>query len=110
MLRRELSWGRLDVEAVGILRTADGARWDSENLGHRVKAEMRVGHGAALVVGGRLYDVVDAVEPWQLPASEVGLASFFLHRDYRDYFDRHGGSVREGVGRNDPGGSGGPDR
>ena len=97
VLRRDLPWGRLNVEAVGILRTADNVHWDSENIGHRAKAEVQLGDQAALVLGGRLYDVVDAVEPWQLPSAEVGLASFFLHRDYRDYFDRHGGAGYVGV-------------
>jgi hypothetical protein len=44
-------------------------------------------------VGGRLFDVVEGVEQWQLSNAEVGLASFFFHRDYRDYFGRHGGSI-----------------
>ena len=26
-----------------------------------------------------------------MKGSEVALASFFFHRDFRDYFDRHGG-------------------
>jgi outer membrane protein assembly factor BamA len=43
---------------------------------------------------------VQAVEPWQLRDSEIGLASFFLRRDYRDYYNRHGWrgyvSLREG--------------
>jgi outer membrane protein assembly factor BamA len=33
------------------------------------------------------------VEDWHLSDSEVGVASFLLHRDYRDYYSRHGGSV-----------------
>jgi hypothetical protein len=42
--------------------------------------------------GGRAFDVVEGVEEWQLSELEVGLASFLAHRDYRDYFQRHGAS------------------
>jgi hypothetical protein len=34
---------------------------------------------------------VEAIENWQLGEVETGLASFFAHRDYRDYYNRHGG-------------------
>ena len=44
-------------------------------------------------LGGRLFDVVEGVEQWQLNDVEVGLSSFLFHRDYRDYFSRHGGRV-----------------
>jgi outer membrane protein assembly factor BamA len=37
------------------------------------------------------------VEPWQFTDSEIGLMSFFLHRDFRDYFGRHGASVHGAV-------------
>lgn len=90
---RDFGWGRLTVDALGILRSADSFRWSSENVGHSLKLELSVGTTGGFRVGGRLYDVVDAVEPWHLSDSEVGLASFLLHRDYRDYFDRHGGTV-----------------
>jgi outer membrane protein assembly factor BamA len=40
-----------------------------------------------------LYDQVDGVENWQLSNAEVGLASFLFHRDYRDYYGRHGGQL-----------------
>jgi outer membrane protein assembly factor BamA len=40
-----------------------------------------------------LYDQVDAVESWELNNAEVGLASFLFHRDYRDYYARHGGQI-----------------
>jgi outer membrane protein assembly factor BamA len=33
------------------------------------------------------------VEEWQLSNAEVALASFFFHRDYRDYYGRHGGQL-----------------
>lgn len=90
---RDFGWGRLTVDALGILRSADSFRWSGENVGHSLKVELNAGRGGGVRLGGRLYDVVDAVEPWQLSDSEVGLASFLLHRDYRDYFDRHGGTL-----------------
>jgi hypothetical protein len=90
-VRQETSWGRLSLDAYGVMRTADNFRWDSENIGHNVRAEVRLGERPGIAVGGRLFDVVDGVENWQLTDTEVGLASFFLHRDFRDYFNRHGG-------------------
>ena len=94
VLRREVPWGRLEASAYGIVRTADDFRWNSENLGHDVSLETRFGNGFGLALGGRLYDVVSAVEPWWMRDVEVGLASFLFHRDYRDYYNRHGGSAR----------------
>jgi hypothetical protein len=91
-IREEVAWGRLTLDAFGIFRTADNFRWDSDNLGHNLRAEVRVGGRPGLAVGGRLFDVVDGIENWQLTDTEVGLGSFFLHRDFRDYFNRHGGS------------------
>jgi hypothetical protein len=40
---------------------------------------------------------VAPVEAWQLAADEVGLAAFVAHRDFRDYFNRHGGSAMVGY-------------
>ncbi len=92
-MRRDRGDTRVELEALGILRTANEATWDSQNLGHAARAEVRFGRPFALALGGRLFDIVDPVEAWQLSDTEVGLASFFLHRDYRDYFDRHGGTA-----------------
>ncbi len=89
-LQRNVEWGKLKLTALGILRSADGFEWKSDNLGYDVTAEAQVGQSVS--VGGRAFDVVDPVEGWQLKDSEVGLASFFLHEDYRDYFERHGGA------------------
>ena len=91
--RRDTDWGQVQVEALGILRSVNHFNWTHENIGHRARAEVRLGGRPGIVFGGRLYDVVESVEPWQLSDAEVGLAAFFLHRDYRDYFNKHGGSL-----------------
>jgi hypothetical protein len=62
-----------------------------------VRAELELGRLEGIALGGRLFNVVDAIEPWQLSDLEVGLASFLVHRDYRDYFQRHGGSASASV-------------
>jgi hypothetical protein len=94
---REFGWGRMTADVLGIIRSADKFEWTAENVGHSVKTEISIGKSGGLRFGGRLFDVVDAVEPWQLSDPEVGLASFLLHRDYRDYFDRHGGAISAAI-------------
>jgi hypothetical protein len=89
-LRLRRGWGRVRAEAYGIMRTADQLAWDSDNIGHDATVEVQRGSGEGIAVGGRLYDLVAPVERWQLRDTEVGLASFFLHRDFRDYYARHG--------------------
>lgn len=91
--------GRLDLDLYGIFRTGEDLSWRGDNLGHDVKTELRLESGIAF--GGRLFDVVEPTEKWRLTDTEVGLASFFLHRDYRDYWNRHGasGSVTFFLGR-----------
>jgi hypothetical protein len=79
------------AELVGIFRTGDQLAWQRENLGHRVLFELRQGNRAGVAVGGRLFDEVDAVEQWQLTDNEIGLSTFLFSRDYRDYWQRHGG-------------------
>lgn len=82
--------GPLRVEALGIYRSADGFAWKGENLGYTTNLEMQFGYRRGIAVGVDAFDIVQAVEPWQLRDSEIGLASFFLRRDYRDYYNRHG--------------------
>ena len=85
-------WGRFTLGAYGIVRTAGPVRWDRGTLGHDVTSELQLGRKVGVGVGGRAFDMVDAVEPWQMSDAEAGLAAFFLHRDYRDYYRRHGGA------------------
>lgn len=95
---RYATWfGSVEADAYGILRTADGLDWDSDDIGHDLRADIRFGEERGLILGGRLYDVVDPVQGWEMTDAEVGLATFFLHRDFRDYYDRHGGSGSIGV-------------
>jgi outer membrane protein assembly factor BamA len=63
------------------------------DVGHDVRLEARAGRQFGVSVGGRLFDVAEGVEQWQLSNAEAGLASFFFHRDYRDYYGRHGGQI-----------------
>lgn len=96
-LGRDLGWGRVRLDALGIVRTVGNFERAEHTFGHNVKLEFELGEDSGLRFGGRLFDVVDAVEDWQLSDTEVGLATFFLHRDYRDYFNRHGGAVYAGL-------------
>ncbi|MBC8085821.1 MAG: hypothetical protein H7Z40_01035 [Phycisphaerae bacterium] len=83
---------RATVEVFGIFRTGDELSWEPANLGHRVRAEVRQGRNSGFAIGGRLYDEVTPVERWALSDDEVGLASVLFTRDFRDYYQRHGGS------------------
>ncbi len=90
-IRRPTNWGRVQVEAFGVVRSAGPVRWDRGTIGHDIRADLRFGVRNGLVLGGRAFDVIDAVESWQLTDTEAGLASFVLHRDLRDFYGRHGG-------------------
>ena len=90
-VRAEGARGRLTLRAHGVMRTADDLALTGEKAGHRVDLEVRVGRRGGIAFSGGLYDIVDDVEDWQLSDLETGLASFFLHRDFRDYYNRHGG-------------------
>ncbi len=92
-LEHDFGSGGVLIEALGIFRTAEQFAWDSANVGHLVRAELRLGQGLELRAGGRLFDQVAPVEDWQLGPAETGLAAFFLRRDFRDYFGRHGGAA-----------------
>ncbi|MGQ0537572.1 MAG: BamA/TamA family outer membrane protein [Gemmatimonadaceae bacterium] len=92
-LGRDLGWGRLRLDALGVVRTVGRFERAEHTFGHDVKLEFELGENHGMRFSGRLFDVIDPVEDWQLSGGEVGLATFFLHRDYRDYFSRHGGAL-----------------
>jgi hypothetical protein len=80
------------IDLFGILRSADTFRWDGANVGHLARTEIRSLGPRAVGLTLSAYDIVDAVEDWQMPKGEAGLAAFLFHRDYRDHLGRHGGS------------------
>jgi hypothetical protein len=85
---------RLQVETRAIFRTGGDLSFNTGDFGHSIKSELVLGgRESNLGLGGRLYDVVASVEPWPLRDFEVGWSAFLLHRDYRDYYRRHGGSL-----------------
>jgi len=89
-LRGDFGRATLRLSVLGIIRTAHSAHWDSENLGHSITGDARIGGYRGYSVGAESYDIVSPVERWQLPEPDAGLAAFFLKRDYLDYFGRHG--------------------
>src|SRR3954471_13234874 len=93
VLYRDQGWGHLKLDATAVLRTESSFSGATPDVGHEVTGEARAGRQFGVSVGGQLFDVVRGVEEWQLSNAEVALASFFFHRDYRDYYGRHGGQL-----------------
>ncbi len=92
-IRTDFSGGRFLLDAQGVFRTIQGWQWNSQTVGHKVRAELRVGTRSGIAVGGRLFDIIDGVENWQMSDAEVGLGAFLFQRDFRDYYQRHGGQA-----------------
>ncbi|MEP7346072.1 MAG: hypothetical protein ABI877_12425, partial [Gemmatimonadaceae bacterium] len=94
---RDVGWGRLTLDLLGVVRSVGSFDQSSANLGHDAKAEVRFGYKYGVRLGGRLFDRVDPVESWQLSEAEVGLSAFFLRRDFSDYYNKHGGTLYGGA-------------
>lgn len=92
-LETQFGAARLQIAALGIIRSAGTFRSDSDNLGHDVKIVALFDPARRTSVQARLYDIVDAVEDWQIPRDEAGLAAFFFRSDFRDHYGRHGASL-----------------
>src|SRR6185437_10452814 len=92
VVNRLTPWGSFRVDAAAVVRTASTFRSADGDVGHRLRGEVRVGRDRGIGVGAQAINVVDAVESWQLSDLETALAAFLVRRDYRDYYERHGGS------------------
>lgn len=90
-------WGSARLDAYAVLRTESSFGGQQDDVGHSVNGEVRIGRRGGLLLGGRAYNVVEPTETWQLSNLEAGLSAFVLRRDYRDYYQRHGGRVRAGL-------------
>jgi hypothetical protein len=96
VLGPEIGWRTgLDLQfriaGYGVLRTAGALSGGDADLGYSTRAEAVVGRrGTIGILGIRAFDSVSPIEAWQFTHREVGWATFFLHRDYRDYFGSKG--------------------
>jgi len=60
------AWGKINIEAFGVVRTASPVIWNRETLGHDAKAEVQFGKPLGVLVGARAFDVVEPTESWQM--------------------------------------------
>jgi hypothetical protein len=77
------------VEAQAILRTGAGDLFETEQMGYQLRVEQFLGT-PAVRIGGVLRSVIEPIEAWNLSSLEASLATFLLHDDQRDYFEREG--------------------
>ena len=82
---------KLDLLAIG--RTEYGLELGEEDFGWALRAEQSVGRREHLNLGGTYYSMVQPMEDWGLTDLEASLATFVLHTDYRDYYERTGWSA-----------------
>ena len=90
-------WGSARIDAYAVLRTETSFSGQQDDVGHNVNTELRLGRRGGVILGGRVFNVLESTENWQLTQGEAGLAAFLLKRDYRDYYERRGGKVRAGF-------------
>ncbi len=84
----------LRLRVAGIYRTEGASgELDADRFGFDARLEQFFGGHRAFRIGGSLYHRVDPIEDWHLTEMESGLSTFFLHTDYRDHYQREGGSV-----------------
>lgn len=93
VVHRLTPWGSVHADAAAVVRTGSSFDSDRGDVGHKLRGEVRLGRDHGIGVGGTLFNIVDPIERWQLTDLEVALAAFVAKRDYRDYFERHGGSA-----------------
>lgn len=91
------SWGSARLDAFAVFRTETSFTGNEDDIGHDIRTEFRLGRRGGLLLEGRAYNVMAPTESWQLSDLEAGLATFVMRRDYRDYWQRHGGQVTGGV-------------
>ena len=90
-------WGSGRLDAYAVLRTETSFAGNRNDIGHNVNLELRLGRPGGLLIGGRAFNIVDPAESWKLTDLEAALSAAVTRRDYRDYYERHGGQVRAGL-------------
>jgi len=93
ILHRTTAWGDIHFDPAAILRTGSSFSSSDPDVGYNVRAEIRAGHDDGVGFGARIFSVVDPVEAWHMSDLETALSAFVVRRDYRDYYQRHGGEM-----------------
>jgi hypothetical protein len=83
----------LRLRALAVYRTEAGLSLDTDRMGYYVRADQLLSRTFGLRVGGTFHSVIEAIEDWQVSNLESGLATFVLHRDHRDHYEREGWSL-----------------
>lgn len=91
------TWGSARLDAFAVLRTETSFSGAEDDIGHDIRTELRIGRRGGLLLNGRAFNVVEPTETWQLSDLEAGLSAFVMRRDYRDYWQRHGGEIGAGL-------------
>jgi hypothetical protein len=79
----------LRLELLAIYRTASGLHLQPRRMGYLVQAEKSVA-ARAVWLGASLHSEIEPIESMGLADRENSLATFLLHRDYRDHYEREG--------------------
>ncbi len=82
----------LSVEAFGIWRSEAGLSLDTERLGYQFTVDQAIGGRGAMSAGLTAYSRVESIETRGMSNLETSLATFFMRRDYRDYYEAQGWS------------------
>ena len=77
------------IHALAIYRTTAGLTADPDDFGYEAGLEQQLGV-RGLNARARLYSVIDAIEVEHLTDRESSLATFLLHHDHRDHYERSG--------------------
>ena len=83
----------LRADVMGIWRSDSGLRLDADEMGYFVRAAQHFGPSGRMSIGATAHSLVTPIEDGGLRDLEASLATFLLHRDYRDYYDREGFSA-----------------
>jgi hypothetical protein len=92
-LRAGTPWGGYRIDAQAIVRTASSFSPDNGDVGHDARGEVQFGGRRYVGFGGRLFNVVDPVDTSSFSRLENSLSAGLYHREYYDYYERHGGGV-----------------
>jgi hypothetical protein len=81
------------LDAYAIWRTEVGSPFDGDRFGYLARVEQWFDRDGWVRVGGTARSVVQPIERAHVSDVEASLASFVLHDDLRDYYERTGWSA-----------------